>query len=291
MSNTLSNVVTNKRIAIYARVSTEDQAQEGFSLGAQLDMLRAYVESQDEWAIQDEYIDDGYSGRNDKRPEYTRMMSSIDQWDAIAVVKMDRIHRNSRNFMSMMDFLTKHKKEFVSSTESLDTSTALGRFVVDMIQRIAQLESEQIGERTYMGMREKAESSKGAMGGSPPFGYDTENGNMIANEEEIEVVGTIFKNYLGGMTMDEICYRLNRNGTLTRRSNPWNKFNLRNILHNPVYAGFMRWDDILIPHGAQRAVSMEGFDKVQEIAASRTRYSKKKYGPLINDSGAPPSPL
>jgi len=267
-----------RSIAAYARVSTEDQATEGFSLSSQLEMLRNYAESQD-WIIQDEYVDDGYTGRNIKRPEYDRMIANRDKWDAIAVVKMDRIHRNSRNFMGMMDFLEKHNKKFVSSTESLDTSTALGRFVVDMIQRIAQLESEQIGERTKTGMREKAETSKGSiMGFTPPFGYRISRSELAVNEEEMEVVKDIFRQYLDGMTMDEISYRLNRNGTLTRRSNLWNKFNLRNILHNPVYAGYMRWDGISIQHNTVRAVSQNEFDEVQRIMASRTKIAKKKEG-------------
>ena len=279
-----------KRIAAYARVSTEDQATEGFSLSAQIDMLRSYAESQD-WEIQGEYIDDGYSGRNGKRPEYIRMMSDIGKWDAITVVKMDRIHRNSRNFMEMMDFLEKNDKKFVSSTESLDTSTALGRFVVDMIQRIAQLESEQIGERTKTGMREKAETSKGEiMGFTPPFGYMIEAGELAANDEEMYVVKEIFGSYRKGMTMDEICYHLNRSGTLTRRSNPWNKFNLRNILHNPVYAGYMRWDGLLIHHNAVKAVSENEFDEVQRIMASRTKIHQKRQVTFIKDSGASPSP-
>jgi len=259
------------RIAAYARVSTDDQANDGYSLDAQIDMLRAYAESQD-WTISGEYIDDGYSGRNDKRPEYSRMISDIDKWDAIAVVKMDRIHRNSRNFMAMMDFLEKNDKKFVSSTESLDTSTALGRFVVDMIQRLAQLESEQIGERTYTGMREKAESSDGRiMGFTAPFGYGISNGELIAEDEEFGIVKRIFGCYLAGMTMDEICRMLNREETLTRRYNLWNKFNLRNILKNPVYAGYMRWDDLFIRHGAEKAVTECEFDEVQELMASKAR--------------------
>ncbi|MDR2866458.1 MAG: recombinase family protein [Methanomassiliicoccaceae archaeon] len=287
------------RVAIYARVSTDEQASEGFSIDAQLEMLRAYAGSQDGWTVQDEYVDEGRSGRNDRRPEYRRMMqdSNIRNWDAVLVLKMDRIHRNSRNFMKMMDFLKKHGKEFVSSTESLDTSTAMGRFVIDMIQRIAQLESEQIGERTRFGMREKAESlrdkegpSDGVMGFAPPFGYAMDAGSLVADEAELEVAKDIFKWYLEGMTVDGICYRLNRSGISTRRSNPWNKFNLRNILHNPVYAGYMRWDGILIMHGAEKAVSGEGFDRVQEIMSSRTKISMKKEILFIKDSELPPSP-
>ena len=259
------------KIAAYARVSTDDQATEGFSLDIQIDMLRAYAESYD-WTISREYIDNGYSGRSDKRPEYSRMLSEMNEWDAIAVVKMDRIHRNSRNFMTMMDFLEKNDKKFISSTESLDTSTALGRFVVDMIQRIAQLESEQISERTYMGMREKAESSNGhIMGFTPPFGYGIISGRLVTDEVELDVVREIFRCYSSGMTMDRICCMLNGNGLFTRRSNRWNKFNLRNILKNPVYAGYMRWDGLYIRHSADQAVSEDEFNEVQMKIASKTK--------------------
>ena len=127
------------RVAIYTRVSTEDQAKEGFSLGAQLERLEAYCLARG-WAVASRYVDDGHSGRNIRRPAYQKMMAERDQWDALLVIKMDRIHRNARNFMEMMDDLGDWGKDFVSATESLDTSTAMGRFVMDIIQRIAQLE-------------------------------------------------------------------------------------------------------------------------------------------------------
>ena len=132
------------RVALYTRVSTEDQAKEGFSLGAQRERLEAYCLARD-WEVVARYVDDGHSGRNIRRPAYEKMIAERDRWDAILVIKMDRIHRNSRNFMEMMDDLGEWGKNFVSATESLDTSTAMGRFVMDIIQRIAQLESEQIG--------------------------------------------------------------------------------------------------------------------------------------------------
>ena len=148
------------RVAIYTRVSTEDQAKEGFSLKAQLDKLRSYCKARG-WEIAGEYTDDGYSGRTTRRPAYQKMMREMDKWDAILVIKMDRIHRNSKNFMMMMEQLRARGKEFVSMTESLDTSTAMGRFVMDIIQRIAQLESEQIGERVYVGMNKKPRWGRG----------------------------------------------------------------------------------------------------------------------------------
>src|SRR5437763_11377634 len=149
------------RVALYTRVSTEDQAKEGFSLGAQRELLEAYCLARD-WAVVARYVDDGHSGRNTRRPAYGKMIAERDGWGAILVIKMDRIHRNSRNFMEMMDNLVEWGKNFVSATESLDTSTAMGRFVMDIIQRIAQLESEQIGERVYMGMSQKAKEGPGS---------------------------------------------------------------------------------------------------------------------------------
>ena len=270
-----------KRAALYVRVSTDEQAAEGYSLEAQKSILTDHclAEGLD---IAQVYEDDGYSGRNANRPAYRRMMSEIDSWDVLVVLKMDRIHRNSRNFMSMMDELGRHGKEFVSCYEALDTSNALGRFVVDMIQRMAQLESEQIGERTKIGMREKAENlgtepvRKGTMGFTPPYGYTLFDGQLKEDPEEFTVVTDIFRSYLSGDTMDAICYSLNSSGTLTRRGNPWNKYNLRNVLHNPVYAGYMRWEELLIPHHAERAVTPEEFNEVQEKMASKVRDPSKR---------------
>ncbi len=271
----------SKRAAIYIRVSTDEQAAEGYSLDAQRSILEDHCLAEG-YDVAQVYQDDGFSGRNINRPAYRKMMSEMDSWDVLVVLKMDRIHRNSRNFMAMMDELDRRKKEFVSCYEALDTSNALGRFVVDMIQRMAQLESEQIGERTKMGMREKAEglgtadSGKRTMGFTPPFGYRLENGDLAADEGEFETAVEIFNSYLSGSTLDSICYSLNSSGTLTRKGNPWNKYNVRNILHNPVYAGYMRWEDLLIPHYAKRAVTPEVFNRIQEIMASKVRDPSKR---------------
>lgn len=269
------------KAALYTRVSTEEQSLEGYSLDAQRELLLNYCAAED-WEVFNIYTDDGYSGTNTKRPAYSLMMDEIDEWDVMVVLKMDRIHRNSRNFMAMMDELNKKGKKFVSSTESLDTNHALGRFVVDMMQRIAQLESEQIGERTYVGMKEKAETMNNTEGESrtlgfnPPFGYDLDKGVLLSVPEELSVAREIFMEYLNGSTMDSIAYMLNRRGQLTKRGNPWNIYNLRNVLHNPIYAGYMRWDDVLVKHFADTAVSSIEFNDVQELMASKVRDPKKR---------------
>ncbi len=259
------------RAALYIRVSTEDQAREGYSLAAQEEMLRAYCDAQD-WEVADIYADDGYSGRSTNRPEYRRMIEERDRWDCVLVLKMDRIHRNSKNFMAMMEDLGSWDKTFSSSTESLDTSNALGRFVMDMIQRIGQLESEQIGERTYMGMREKAESARGILGFRVPYGYRLDNGILIPDEEEAPNVQWMFSSYLEGSSLSSLAYALNNHKDLsTRKGNPWTVHNVRSILHNPVYVGHLRWEGMIIPSDHRQLVSQEVFNQVQEMMASRAR--------------------
>src|SRR2546427_4367892 len=92
------------RVAIYTRVSTEDQAKEGFSLGAQRERLEAYCLARD-WEVAGRYVDDGHSGRNNRPPAYEKKIAGRGRWGAVLVIKIDRVHRKSRNFMERMDKL------------------------------------------------------------------------------------------------------------------------------------------------------------------------------------------
>jgi site-specific DNA recombinase len=231
-----------KKAALYTRVSTEDQAKEGFSLDAQLDKLRSYCKARD-WDIVGEYVDDGYSGRNTRRPAYKRLLHDIDKWDMLLVIKMDRIHRNSKNFMVMMEDLKQREKEFVSMNESLDTSTAMGRFVMDIIQRIAQLESEQIGERVYDGMAQKARTNSGALGFNIPYGYDYNNRKLAINKREARIVKMIFQLYLDGLSMKKIADHLNEKNVPTKRKRKWGSQTISKILKNPLYCGTFHWEE------------------------------------------------
>ncbi len=266
----------SKKVAIYARVSTEDQAKEGFSLDSQLEKLRSYCKARG-WEIVGEYVDDGYSGRDVKRPAYQKMMEEMDKWDVLLVMKMDRIHRNSKNFMLMMEQLRRKNKEFVSMTESLDTSTAMGRFVMDIIQRIAQLESEQIGERVYDGMRQKAKQGAGLLGFPAPYGYMYKDGELIGIESELAVVKKIYDFYINGKSLKEIVSWLNENGIATKKRKKWDKKTVSRILSNPVYCGLVEWEDILFKGKHRAIITIEEFNKVQILKAKKA----KKRGKLF----------
>ncbi len=258
------------RAAIYARVSTDDQAKEGFSIAAQLKRLNAYCKARG-WALANAYVDEGFSGRGIERPAYQRMMSEIETWDVLVVLKMDRIHRNSRNFTNMMDLLKERNKEFNSMQESFDTTTAIGRFVMDIIQRIAQLESEQIGERVKMGMAQKAKKGKGHNGFPEPYGYDFRDGHLVLDEAEAIVVEKIYNGYLEGSSLMDIARRLNGEGISTKKGRAWEKATVQNVLTNPIYCGTLVWDGIE-QHEAHPAIIEIGvFVEVQRLLGTRRR--------------------
>jgi site-specific DNA recombinase len=265
------------RAAIYTRVSTEDQAKEGFSLDAQLDKLKSYCKARD-WTVANEYIDDGYSGRNVKRPAYTRMMEELEKWDLLLVLKMDRIHRNSKNFMLMMEFLNKNEKEFVSMSESFDTSNAMGRFVMNILQLVAQLESEQIGERVYIGMEQKAKINGGVLGFNIPYGYFYLNGKLLKMPIESDVIKDIYSWYKDGKSMGEIVKILNSSKIPTKNQGFWAKKMVSKILKNPVYCGFLHWEKYINKSDHEAIITIQDFNTVQKIIADRNGSPAKFLG-------------
>lgn len=270
---------TPRRVAIYTRVSTEDQAKEGFSLASQRDRLNAYCAARG-WEVAKEYVDEGHSGRSINRPAYQRMFEEKDEWDILLVMKMDRIHRNSKNFMEMMDRLKSWGKEFNSMSESLDTSTAMGRFVMDIIQRIAQLESEQIGERVYWGMEQKAKDGVGSLGFQAPYGYRHEDGRLAVVEEEARVVRRIFDQYVKGASFHAIAQGLDDDGVPTKQGGQWARQTVAKILSNPVYCGYLRWEGHIYPNGHTSILPVETFNKAQIASFKRGRRKDLDHIPL-----------
>ncbi|KYK32054.1 MAG: site-specific recombinase [Thermoplasmatales archaeon SG8-52-3] len=263
------------KAAIYTRVSTEDQAKEGFSLDAQLDKLRSYCKARD-WIVSEEYVDDGYSGRNIKRPAYKRMMAEMEKWDLLLVIKMDRIHRNQKNFMLMMELLNKNEKEFASMSESFDTSTAMGRFVMNIIQGIAQLESEQIGERVYACMEQKAKTTGGVLGFNIPYGYNYSDGELIINEEEATVIKDIFSEYKKGRSMGKIAKMLNSTKIPTKKGGLWAKKTISTILKNSTYCGYLHWKQYVNKSDHDPIIQKDEFNQIQNLIESKGGSPKKR---------------
>ena len=158
--------------ALYIRVSTEKQADEGFSLDAQEMRLRAYCEAQ-QWNVCPNhiYVDAGISGKSTDREQFQAMMQAAKDGSVkrIVTMKLDRLARNTKDFLSIVDTLQNDGCDLVLIKESFDTSTPQGKFALTMFAAIAELEASTITERVMTGKAQKA-ADGGYNGSRCPLG-------------------------------------------------------------------------------------------------------------------------
>ena len=162
-----------KTAAIYIRVSTDSQAEEGYSIDAQKEQLSAYCVSKGIKKYEF-YIDGGWSGSNIERPEMQRLIEDVnaDKISHVIVYKLDRLSRSQKDTLYLIeDVFNPHGVDFVSLNESMDTSTPMGRLMLGILSAFAQLERENIRLRTRMGMKERVKSGLWMGGGRVPFGF------------------------------------------------------------------------------------------------------------------------
>ena len=162
----------------------------------------------------------------------------------------------------MMSDLKDWNKEFCSAQEDFDTSSATGRFVMDLVQRIAQLESEQIGERVKIGMERKAKLGRGLLGSGHPYGYEYKHGQLIEVKDEMYTVRAIFNMYRKDYSMEFIADQLNDALIPAKKGGKWNKQSICNILHNPLYAGYVEWDGKVRQGRHNAIIDLETFEAI-----------------------------
>ncbi len=190
-----------RKTALYIRVSTDAQYEEGYSVDAQKQKLEQYCKLKD---ITDYefYIDGGWSGSNIDRPEIKRLMDEIigGKVGAVIVYKLDRLSRSQKDTIFMLEeVFNPYNCSFVSLNENFDTTTPYGKAMIGILSVFAQLERENIRERTRMGMYERVKSGYWMGGGRVPFGYDYDaNRDILVPNEHAEDVRQIFDLYLQG---------------------------------------------------------------------------------------------
>lgn len=194
-------------VAIYIRVSTDEQAEQGYSLDAQKERLISYCHSQG-WNDYKIYMDDGYTGTNINRPALKRMIRHIEDGkiNGVLVYKLDRLSRKQKDVLALIeDVFEKHNVSFTSSMEKIDTSSAFGKAVLGVLAVFAQLDRDMIVERTTLGRRQRISMGKW-YGGRVPFGYswNKELQQLEINDSEARIVREIFKMYIDGHSKLEI---------------------------------------------------------------------------------------
>lgn len=225
--------------AIYVRQSVDKK--DSISIDTQVEECRRKVSSNDDYEV---FNDKGYSGATDNRPEFQRMMSEVRKGNIkkIIIYKLDRISRSLLDFLNMQSEFKKHKVELISCNENFDTSTSVGKLLLNMLMMFAEMERENIQQRITDNYYARGE--KGFyLGGPPPFGYDkietSVNGKKTytfkENKKEGPIVRQIYSMCENGESLGAICRWLNSKNIPSRRGGPWNPTTLSRILRNPVF--------------------------------------------------------
>jgi site-specific DNA recombinase len=308
-----------KRVAIYIRVSTEEQA-ERFGIDLQRAAIESLIESKKHteqpyiFAGEEHvYIDDGISGTIalEERPRFARLIENIafapagaKPFDVVAVYRIDRFARMLKILLSATDFFKQYELEFMSVTESIDTSTPFGRAMLSIIGVIAELERETIKDRMGGGWLMAVKDGV-HMGTGAPFGFMKDDKKRLqVLSEEAEVIKMIFELFvIQKKSVYEISDYLTESKCLTpeassiknkkhkkqaRANSPykWHPENIRRILSNEVYAGFAYYGkkkngktvpkDQWLLYKVEPIIDEITFEKAQRIAQQSKHDNKPK---------------
>jgi len=269
-----SKIQETPKAAIYVRVSTEEQAKEGFSLQAQEEALVNYAKALG-YEIYKVYRDEGISAKDLKRPALQRLLkdASEKKFDAIFIYKLDRFSRSLRDLILTIDKLKEWNIDFISLQDKIETASASGKLMFHIISAFAEFERDLISERTSFGMSKRAETGK--IVNRAPFGYKYVEGNLAVDNEKAKKVREMFEDFV-------------YNGYSLRRLSEKYGFSVpgvKKILQNETYLGKVKYKGKVIEGSHEAIISEELFRKAQEKL--RTKWDQFKihynfpYGKLL----------
>lgn len=268
------------KVALYVRVSTTSQLEEGYSVEEQKAKLESYCDIKD-WHIYKVYTDGGFSGSTTERPALEQLIKDAQSklFDTVLVYKLDRLSRSQKDTLYLIeDIFLKNNIEFVSLLENFDTSTPFGRAVIGLLSVFAQLEREQIKERMQLGKLGRAKAGKSMMWAKTSYGYDynKETGSMTVNEYEALAVKEIFTSYLAGMSITKLRDKIN--GEYPKQP-AWSYRTIRGILANPVYCGLNQYKGQTFQGTHKAIISLDDFEQTQRELAKRQQTAKELSNP------------
>jgi site-specific DNA recombinase len=231
--------VSATRMVGYVRVSSEEQARSGLSLESQEQKIRAMaaVKGVDLVEI---VTDAGESAKSLNRPGVKRIIDMVNSGEVAGVIvaKLDRLTRNVRDLADLVEMFNRTDAALVSVGETLDTGSAVGRMMMNVIATISQWEREVIAERTTDALRVK--KLRGELTGNAPYGYRVINSEemrdgkpvriLVEDDREQEIIALVHQARAGGMYLRQIAQALNDRGYVTRRGAPWRLQYLPNLL-------------------------------------------------------------
>lgn len=249
---TISQSMGRPLAAIYVRVSTQEQAQQGFSLDAQQESLENYAKALG-YEIFRIYRDEGKSAKDLKRPQMSRMLedATSKKFSAIFTYKLDRFSRSLKDLILTIDRLKDLGIDFVSLQDKIETASASGKLMFHIISAFAEFERNIIGDRTKFGMEKKAK--EGSFITKAPKGYRLVNKKLVPSEEK-EKVREMFAEFLGGNV--SLTALAKRNGMTTS--------GVKKLLSNVTYVGMVKFAKRESRGQHEPVIDRELFDRVQE---------------------------
>jgi len=285
------------KVAIYIRVSTEDQAKEGYSLEVQREYLESFA-MREGYEVFKVYCDDGISAYSTRRPALQQLLTDAKakKFELVLVYKIDRFSRNLKDLLMLVDELSSYSVGFKSATEPFDTTTSAGKLMFQQLGSFAEFERNRIAERVFPGMIKGVQKGNWQGARFAPFGYAYNKVKKLLEVEEREanIVKLIYTMYLSGKSTHDIAAYLDKKGYKTRTGKQfYNKF-VCDILKNQIYTGKIVWNKkhydknqktkkhykyikndpskILVAQGRHKPIIDEkDFAEVQKLLANKTR--------------------
>ncbi|MDD5238832.1 MAG: recombinase family protein [Candidatus Nanoarchaeia archaeon] len=265
-------------VAIYLRVSTMEQAENGWSIEGQYKEIREFCGKENLKVVR-VYRDLGFSGSDMERPGLQKLLeqSWSGEYTKVIIWKYDRLSRNNMDFPALLHFLNKNEVKVVSIKEPTpNDDSPYNEFVIGILGLISSLERRVFMMRSKMGMRVRLE--RGFYKGShSPYGYNynMETGHLEFNPIESKDVKEIFEKYLELKSILQVKHYCNSQGFPTKRSGKWELATLWGILRNRVYLGYYIYNGIETYHKELQLIPEELFEKVQEQLKERSQYGVK----------------
>lgn len=295
------------KTAIYVRVSTEDQAREGYSLEVQREYLLNHAK-QNGFEVYDIYQDDGIKGCSSgytlDRPAFRKLMfdAKFQKFELVLVYKTDRFSRKLKDMLNVIDELESLGVAFKSATEPFDTATSAGKLMCQQLGSFAEFERNRIIERVFPGMIKGVLKGNWQGASQPPYGYSYNKEKKLLEvvAEEAKTVKLIYTMYLCNKSSIQVGRYLFQNGYRSRCGNPFTGHHILSILKNPVYTGKLLWnkrhyyrtpkgwrytinppEKIVLGQGRHEAmISPDDFEKVQKLLKER----RKNFNHRVNPS-------
>ena len=247
-----------KLCGLYMRVSTEDQAREGFSLPEQKERLEAFCKFKG-YTIVDYYTDAGISAKTGNyRPEFERLKEDIKnkKINTIVALKLDRITRSIYDWEKLMTFLDENDAYLDCANDEINTTNANGKMISRILTSVSQQEIERTSERTKIGLA--GAIKVGHIPHQAPLGYKHEDKKLVIDYATKDVAIRIFNMYHDGLSYKKISNILNEEKVLDKTN--WRDSTILNILENPIYKG-----DFI--HGRRTKKPTYYFDVVEPLVS------------------------